>query len=114
MALQDVRDMGVSVELDRLRTLRYDLNAFAALEDHFGNVEKAFAALQQGSLKAARTLLWVGLLHEDDALTERQAGAMVTMENMNAIMEAISIALGAAVPQGNAHQQEAMAKTDPR
>ena len=114
MALKDVRDMGVSVVLDRPRSLKYDLNAFAALEDHFGNVEKAFATLQQGSLKAARTLLWVGLLHEDDALTERQAGAMVTMENMNAIMEAISIALGAAVPQGDEAQREAMAQADPR
>lgn len=113
MALQDVKDTGITIELDKPRTLKFDLNAFSELEDKFGNIDKAFAALQKGSIKAARTLLWAGLVHEDEALTERQVGAMVTMENMSGIMETISVALGVAVPQGDDMPQEALENADP-
>ena len=39
--------------------------------------------MQQGSVKATRTLLWAGLLHEDEnLLTERQLGAMISLTNV--------------------------------
>ena len=79
MALHDIREVRIPIELDKPRTLLFDLNAFAELEERFGSMDKAFDAMQKGSLKAARTLLWAGLLHEDVKLTERMVGSMVTM-----------------------------------
>jgi len=101
MALKDIREIAVPIELDRPRGLKFDLNAFAELEDKFGSMDAAFQAMQKGSLKAARTLLWAGLLHEDETLTERQVGRMVTLANMSGIMDNITSALTAAMPDGD-------------
>ena len=99
MALRDVKEISVPVHLDRPRTIKFDLNAFSELEEKYGNMEKAFHAMQGGSMKAARTLLWAGLLHEDDTLTERQVGGMVTLDNLETVMDSISKALMEAMPQ---------------
>ena len=93
----------------------FDLNAFAELEERFGSMDKAFDAMQKGSLKAARTLLWAGLLHEDAKLTERAVGSMVTLGNLEALMESITQALMNAMPADPSATpaQEAVA-ADPR
>lgn len=101
MALKDIREITVPIELDKPRGLKFDLNAFAELEDKFGSMDAAFQAMQKGSLKAARTLLWAGLLHEDETLTERKVGGLVTLANMSAIMDRITSALTAAMPDGD-------------
>ena len=115
MALHDIREVHIPIELDKPRTLLFDLNAFAELEERFGSMDKAFDAMQKGSLKAARTLLWAGLLHEDAKLTERAVGSMVTLGNLEALMESITQALMNAMPadQSAAPAQEAVA-ADPR
>jgi hypothetical protein len=105
-ALRDVKPITVSITLDKPRTLRYDLNAFAELEEIYGSMDQAFAAMQSGSMKAARTLLWAGLLHEDENLTPRQVGALVTLDNMEPVMDAISDALLEAMPSGDASDSE--------
>ena len=98
MALKDIREITIPIELDRPRGLKFDLNAFAELEDKFGSMDAAFQAMQKGSLKAARTLLWAGLLHEDETLTERKVGGLVTLANLSGIMDSITSALTAAMP----------------
>ena len=98
MALHDIREVSVTVELDRPREIRYDLNAFAELEDKFGSMEAAFSAMQTGSMKAARTLLWAGLIHGDESLPEREVGRLVTLANIHEVMSRITSALAEAVP----------------
>ena len=99
MALHDIREVRIPIDLDKPRTLLFDLNAFAELEDKFGSLDQAFQKMQQGSVKATRTLLWAGLLHEDENLTERQVGAMISLTNVEKIMEQITEALTAALPE---------------
>ena len=77
----------------------FNLNAFAELEDQFGSQGQAFQKMQQGAVKATRTLLWVGLLHEDEKLTERQVGAMISLANVERIIEQITEALTAVLPE---------------
>ena len=74
MALHDIREVRIPIELDKPRALLFDLNAFAELEDKFGSLDQAFQKMQQGSVKATRTLLWAGLLHEDETLDRAQGG----------------------------------------
>ena len=114
MALRDVKEIAVPLELDKPRTLMFDLNAFAELEDKYGNMEQAFFAMQSGSMKAARTLLWAGLLHEDEKLTERQVGRMVTLENLGVVMDTISEALLEAMPEDSEEANAEDAAADPR
>ena len=65
--------------------------------------------MQQGSVKATRTLLWAGLLHEDEKLTERQVGAMISLTNVETIMEQITEALTAALPEDTDASENAVA-----
>lgn len=113
MALRDVKEISVPLQLDQPRTLKFDLNAFSELEEKYGSMEKAFNAMQGGSMKAARTLLWAGLLHEDDKLTERHVGGMVTLENLETVMDSISKALMEAMPQEEAGQVQEAVPADP-
>ena len=113
MALRDVKEITVPLELDKPRTLKFDLNAFAELEEKYGNMEQAFFAMQSGSMKAARTLLWAGLLHEDEKLTERKVGSMVTLDNLSTVMDTISAALLEAMPPDDENTQTEEAPADP-
>lgn len=99
MNLQDVRQKGAKVNLGgRVYTLRYDLNAFAELEDKYGSVEEAMKKLETGSLKAVRTLIWAGLIHEHEELTEKEVGAQITPGALEELSEALNAAMTEAMP----------------
>jgi hypothetical protein len=73
----------VTLHLDKVRTLKYDLNASAEFEDATGqSITEAFQSFDDGtgkpklSIKTIRALLWAGLLHEDENLTLRKAGEL--------------------------------------
>ncbi|GMA55498.1 hypothetical protein GCM10025857_68550 [Alicyclobacillus contaminans] len=84
--------------LDKERTLKYDLNAFAEIEDRFGTLQKAFEELEKRKLKAVRAILWAGLLHEDPKLTEQQVGAMLSFADLASILPDVMKAIMAALP----------------
>ena len=65
--------------------------------------------MQAGSVKATRTLLWAGLPHEDEKLTERQVGAMISLTNVERIMEQIAEALTSALPEDTGNTENAVA-----
>lgn len=97
--LADVRVKPVKITLDKERSLLFDLNAFAAVEEVYESVDKAFEDLEKGKIKALRTLLWAGLLHEDENLTLKDVGRIVTLADMDKIAPAINEALQAALPK---------------
>lgn len=80
----------VEIELGgKTRTLNYDLNAIAELEDKTG-VEVSDMAEMKMSIKNVRAMLWAGLIHEDEDLTEKEVGAMVNMHNMEYVQEKLA------------------------
>jgi hypothetical protein len=50
--------------------------------------------------------LWAGLLHEDETLTEKRVGGMVTLSNMSEIMDKITSALTEAMPDAGDEASE--------
>lgn len=78
--------------------VRFTLNAMAELEERYGSVEDAFKALDGGSIKAARFVLWAGLMEAHPDLTEKQVGSLIDVNLMNELMESISSALGEDMP----------------
>ena len=80
------------------REVRFTLNAMAELEERYGSVEAAFKAMDNGSIKAARFVLWAGLMEADPTLTEQQVGSLIDMQLMSRIMEEVSGALGEDMP----------------
>lgn len=97
--LSDVRPKAVKIMLDKERSLLYDLNAFALIEEAYDGVQNAMDALAQGSVKAMRCILWAGLVHEDEALTQKQVGAMVNLASMTELVNQINEAISQALPQ---------------
>lgn len=67
----------VGITLDKERSLRYNINALADLEEITGlNIGEI--ALSGGmSIRIMRALLWAGLRHESKDLTLREAGNLL-------------------------------------
>ena len=110
------------IQLDRDRALVFDLNAFALMEDYYPTAEEAFTAVEEGSFKAVRAVLWAGLQREatdaGEVLTLDAVGRMVALEDMPSVSQALLAALSSAVPspkkgkpQGEARPAKKPAKT---
>jgi len=100
-SVRDVKFKGVEIELDKMRTLKFDLNAFAELEDAYGTVEDAMKAMEKGSIKALRAVLWSGLVHEDEELTLKQVGSMISISDLQNFTNKITQAVSGSVPDSN-------------
>ena len=80
------------------RELKFTLNALAEMEERYGSVDDAFKALDAGSIKAVRFVLWAGLMHADENLTERQVGNLIDTQCMSEIMEQLGAAFDNDMP----------------
>ncbi|MMZ45708.1 hypothetical protein D3C75_232970 [compost metagenome] len=119
--LDKVRNVNpVTIELDgKVRTLKYDLNAFAELENRYGSVEAAFAKLNTGGIGAIRTILWAGLIHEEVVLDEitgepikfnitpYQVGGWIDPKSIEQVSILLNRAIEGSVPEEN--KKEAVA-----
>ncbi|KHO62672.1 hypothetical protein THYS13_07350 [Thermoanaerobacter sp. YS13] len=97
--VRDIRTKLIPIQLDKERHLKFDLNAFAELEEIYRDINIAFEAMQKGSIKAIRAMLWAGLVHEDKTLTLEKVGEMVHLGNINEVMNAITQAISEAMPK---------------
>lgn len=111
--LRNVRPKAVKIMLDKERNLVFDLNAFAELEEIFGSVEEALKSLEKGSLKAIITLLWSGLVHEDETLTIKEVGAMISINDLARVSEALAEAVKGDMPDPVKKDSNAGVKSDP-
>ena len=93
--LADVKNKTVKITLNDgiERTIKFTLNALAELEDKFGSVQAAFDKLEkENSMKALRTILWSGFLHESPDLTEQQVGNLIDIAYMQELVESLGTA----------------------
>lgn len=98
--LKDVKSKDIKITLSDgvERTIKFDLNAMAELEDKYGSVDEAFAQLDNNSIKALRFILWAGLVHEDENLTERKVGSLIDVRFMQNIIGTLGEAFEADMP----------------
>lgn len=98
--VQDVKSKNVEITLKDgvKRTLVFDLNAMAELEDRYGSVDEAFAQLDKNSIKAIRCILWAGLIHEDPELTEQKVGSLIDMQYLQDLMGSLGTAFNKDMP----------------
>ena len=85
----------VTIELDKVRKIRYTLNALAEIEEKLGAKLDQLDKIDMG-IKELRTFLWAGLIHEDAELTEREVGNLVDFDNMEYINQKITEAFQSA------------------
>lgn len=81
------------------RELKFTLNAMAEMEDRYGSVDAAFKALESNSMKAVRFILWTGLMHTDEGLTEQQVGALIDLQCLEDISAKMAEAFGNDMPE---------------
>lgn len=86
----------VSIHLDRVRSLKFDMNAYAEFQSTMGiaidtifrkagkavddvalDEDKAIAFKEAMGDQYLRALVWAGLLHEEENLTLREAGKLM-------------------------------------
>jgi len=84
--------------------LRYDLNALVELEEAYENIEEAlnFEENPKGAIGKLRKVLYVGLKANHPDISERDVGALFTVENLPEFQEAIAKAMDAAMPEDDA------------
>lgn len=80
------------------REIRFTLNAMAEIEEKYGSVDAGFKKLDEGSIKATRFILWAGLLHTEEELTEQQVGNLIDMEILGDIMKQLGEGLTEDMP----------------
>lgn len=104
--LKKIRPEKVQIVLDKTRTLVYDLNAFAELEDQFGSIEEAMRALESGKIKAIIAILWAGLVHEDENLTPKYVGSIIGLGDLQQVADALGKAINTALPEADKGDSE--------
>lgn len=95
-------DGGVDVRLDRVRKLKFDLNALAEFEGVMGyTMNSLFIRVRDAAAKSKesaasiigfreiRALLWSALLYEEEKLTLRQAGELVSQADGDSLLAKI-------------------------
>ena len=117
---KNIRTEKVTIELGgKTRSISYDMNAFIELELKFGSVQAAMEALQQGTMKNLRIILWAGLIHEEAVfdevtgepvsynITPYQVGSWVQPRQMPEISQKIVQAIGIGLPDDLEESPEA-------
>jgi len=93
----------IPINLDKLRHLRFDINAMAVFEEITGlnllkpSVQKQLA--DDISVSQFRAFLYACLVHEDETLTLKQVGGFINNANMQEIAEKIIMAQSVAAPE---------------
>lgn len=95
-----MKDEGVKITLcNKEFEVRFDLNALCNLQDKFGDITKAFEGLEKQDFKKIRALLHVGLANgENIDITENEVGALITMDNINEVTDALTKGFSNAMP----------------
>ena len=103
----------------KARYIRYDLNAFAEMEDLFGSMEAAQERLQGGSMKDIRTVLWLGLIWDEVVLDEvtgdpikytlsqYEVGSWLTTMNLQEVMDKLQSAISGSLPDNDGSKTSA-------
>ena len=81
------------------REVKFTLNVMADLEDEYGSVDAAFAALNDGKIKTLRHFIWAGLSSGEEPLTELQIGNLIDMSELQEILSPLNSALGDDLPE---------------
>ena len=79
--------------------LSLDLNAFAELEEIYGDVTEALDGLEKGSFKAIRAILFAILKSQDEELTLVKVGKMINMSNIVEITNKLTATAENSLPE---------------
>ena len=96
----ELKNKGIKFKLkDKEYELKFDMNTFCELEEVYGDINQAFEDLQNRKIKAIRALIYSAIKSEDDSVTLKEVGKMLTLNDMERLGTAINQALNIAMPE---------------
>lgn len=102
MKASELKNKGIKFKLnDKEYELKFDMNTFCELEEVYEDINKAFEDLQNSKIKAIRALIYSAVKVEDESVTLKDVGRMLTLSDMESIGKAINKALITAMPEVN-------------
>ncbi|MBU3100661.1 hypothetical protein KPL44_15370 [Clostridium sp. DSM 17811] len=100
MKASELKNKGIKFKLkDKEYELKFDMNTFCELEEIYGDINEAFEDLQNRKIKAIRALIYSALKAEDENITLKKVGRMLTLNDMERLGTAINEALSVAMPE---------------
>ncbi|WP_307992313.1 hypothetical protein [uncultured Clostridium sp.] len=102
MKASELKNKGIKFKLkDNEYELKFDMNTFCELEEVYGDINQAFEDLQNRKIKAIRALIYSAIKAEDESVTLKEVGRMLTLNDMERLGAAINEALNMAMPEIN-------------
>ena len=108
--LSEMQKRSIEVKVDdQILYLRYDLNALAALEEKYGDIDSAFNFEEDSKniISKLRFVLHVGLHANQPDMTVEDVGGLFTLENLQEFQDAIGGAVEQGMPEGDAKNVKA-------
>lgn len=100
MKASELKNKGIKITIgNKDYELKFDMNTFCELEEIYGDISQAFEDLQNRKLKAIRALIYSAIKAEDESVTLREVGKMLTLSDMEKLGTAINEALNIAMPE---------------
>ncbi|RQN12486.1 hypothetical protein EHW71_02400 [Clostridium butyricum] len=100
MKASELKNKGIKITIgNKGYELKFDMNTFCELEEIYGDINQAFEDLQNRKLKAIRALIYSAIKAEDESVTLREVGKMLTLSDMEKLGTAINEALNIAMPE---------------
>lgn len=96
----ELKSKGIKIKLNNNEyELKFDMNTFCELEEVYGDINQAFEDLQNRKIKAIRALIYSAIKAEDESVTLKEVGKMLTLNDMERLGAAINEALVIAMPE---------------
>lgn len=107
MKAAELKNKGIKFKLDdKDYELKFDMNTFCELEEVYGDINQAFEDLQNSKIKSIRALIYSAIKAEDESVTLKEVGRMLTLDDMERLGTAINEALIIAMPEINENMGE--------
>ena len=84
-----MRTPKIKIELDKKRTMIFNMLFIKELEDKFGTLDEALKVFSEGKFKDICYIAYAALITEDEELTPRELLKMINFSHIGIIMEAI-------------------------
>ena len=98
----ELKSKGVKFSLNgRDYELKFDMNTFCELEEVYGDIDQAFEDLQNRKIKAIRALVYAAVKVDNEKVTLKEVGQMLTLSDLEKLGAAINEALQIAMPEAD-------------
>jgi hypothetical protein len=108
MSIDDISYKGVEVQLDKIRHIKYTFAGMRIILKQYGTLQNALNILEkmgnsdltEEGLDILSTLIYAGLIHEDEELTQKKAENIIEFRSITKLTNALTEALSGSLPEG--------------